>query len=592
MDTLQHTVPARLRARASSSPTAVAYMFRQSGSDEWQAVTWRSVLDTVDTLSSELVRVGLRAGDRVAIMLPTCPEWEYCQQATLAAGGVVVGLDSHDSDPNLLHVLTLTKPRLLIVQTMAELDRLRALFPSIDIAIVAERSDSLPSGVHGLAELLEAVPASGPSSAPSPQPDDLASIIFTSGSTGQPKGIAYTHRQLVLAIDGLIERFPSVREGDRLVCWLPIANLFQRVLNMFAMSCGATSYFVDKPEEVVPLAPGIRPTLFVGVPRFFEKLHGGLITELSHRPAPARALVRAAWAIGCRHAAAARAGTPPPLWCRLLFPAADRVLARIRALMGANLQFMASGSAPMPRWLLKRLHGLGWIVLEAYGISENVMPIAFNTLQHFRFGSVGKPLPGNELRFADDGELLVRGPGVFQGYYASPTITDALDADGFLHTGDYAHLDADGFLWLDGRKSEIFKTSTGRRVAPVPVEAALQTLDWVDHAVVIGRNRPYPIAILTITPHHRVAVALSEPATRAAIAAEATQACRHFPDYQQPGAFIVSPSPLAVASGELTFNQKIRRTPIENRFRAQIEQAYRRTASQTRKPTPPVIEAP
>lgn len=592
MDTLQHTVPARLRARASRSPHAVAYMFRRPGSDEWRAVTWRSVLDTVDTLAGELVRVGLRPGDRVAIMLPTRPEWEYCQQAALAAGGVVVGLDAHDSDRNLLHVLTLTKPRLLIVQTMAELDRLRALFPSMDIAIVAERSGSLPSGVHCLDELLEAVPAGGPRSAPLPQADDLASIIFTSGSTGQPKGIAYTHRQLVLATDALIERFPSVREGDRLVCWLPIANLFQRILNLFAMSCGATSYFVDKPEEVVRLTGDIRPTLFVGVPRFFEKLHGGLMAELERRPAALRALVHAAWAIGCRRAAAARTGKPPPLWCRLVSPVADRVLAPVRALMGADLQFMASGSAPMPGWLLERLHGLGWIVLEAYGISENVMPIAFNTLQHFRFGSVGKPLPGNELRFADDGELLVRGPGVFQGYYGDSAVTDALDGDGFLHTGDYAHLDADGFLWLDGRKSEIFKTSTGRRVAPVPVEAALKTLDYVDHAVVIGRNRPYPVAVLTITPHHPVAAALSEPATRTAIAAAASQACRRFPDYQQPGAFIVSRSPLAVASGELTINQKIRRIPIENRFREQIEEAYRLAMARTRNSTPPVIEAP
>ncbi|MBS0542168.1 MAG: AMP-binding protein [Proteobacteria bacterium] len=591
MDTLQHTVPARLRARASRSPNAAAYMFRRPGSDEWRAATWRSVLDTVDTLAGELVRVGLRPGDRVAIMLPTRPEWEYCQQAALAAGGVIVGLDVHDADRNLLHVLTLTKPRLLIVQTMAELDRLRALFPPTDIALVAEASDSLPPGVHRLADLLEAAPGR-PSSTPLPQPDDLASIIFTSGSTGQPKGIAYTHRQLVLATDGLIDRFPAIREGDRLVCWLPISNLFQRILNLFAMSCGATSYFVDRPEEVVRLAPAIRPTLFVGVPRFFEKLHGGLMAELERRPAALRALVRAAWAIGCRRAAAARTGKPPPLWCRLVSPVADHVLAPVRALMGADLQFMASGSAPMPGWLLERLHGLGWIVLEAYGISENVMPIAFNTLQHFRFGSVGKPLPGNELRIADDGELLVRGPGVFRGYYGDSSAGDALDGDGFLHTGDYAHLDADGYLWLDGRKSEVFKTSTGRRVAPVPVEAALKTLDYVDHAVVIGRNRPYPVAVLTITPHHPVAAALSQPATRTAIAAAASEACRRFPDYQQPGAFIVSRSPLAVASGELTINQKIRRIPIESRFREQIEEAYRLAMPRTRNSTPPVIEAP
>ncbi|MFC5767925.1 AMP-dependent synthetase/ligase [Thauera sinica] len=593
MEAAPCTVPGRLRDRALRTGDTVAFLHR-AGEDGWQSITWHDLLAQVRRLASHFARLGIRRGDRIVIMLPTGPDWELCQQAALTIGAVVVGLDSHDAPQNLQRALALTQPRLIVTSDEEPLDLIRGIWRLPEIAVVATAGAARSAAVHALDGLLAADPGSGVPAIPEPGPDDPATIVFTSGSTGHPKGIAYSHRQLCLAVDGLMERFPSVRQDARMICWLPLSTLFQRVINLLAISCGATSYFLDVPD-VMRFAPEIRPTLFVGVPRFFEKLHGGIQAGLENRSTAERTIVHAAWAIGSRRAAALRAGKRPPLWCRLLFPAADRVLARVRALMGPDLQFMASGSAPMPRWLLERLHGLGWTVLEAYGTSENVMPIAFNTLRQFRFGSVGKPLPGNELRFADDGELLVRGPGVFGGYYGESASSDTIDAEGFLHTGDYAHLDHDGFLWLDGRKSEVFKTSTGRRVPPAPIEAALKTLDYVDHAVVVGRDRPYPIALLTIAPQHPFAAKLSDPATHTAVAADALDACRAFPEFQRPGAIIVSPRALSVSGGELTLNQKIRRIPIEQRFRAQIDEAYRRSTQAHRGqpcPTLPVIEAP
>ncbi|MBN8224196.1 MAG: AMP-binding protein [Xanthomonadales bacterium] len=594
MDAPPPTVPARLRHRALLSPTAAAFMHRETDGEGWRAVSWREAVDTVDTLAANFTGLGVRPGDRIAIMLPTCPQWEYCHQAALAAGGVVVGLDSHDSEQNLRHVLLLTEPRALIVQTLADVERLSAFWPQAELFIIVERADVRPRAVHWLADLLGTTPQPPARSSRLPQPDDLATIIFTSGSTGQPKGIAYTHQQLLLATDALIERFPSVREGDRMVCWLPISNLFQRILNLFAMSCGATSYFVTRPEEVLRLTPDIRPTLFVGVPRFFDKLHGGIVAELERQPVLPRAMAHAAWAIGCRRAAALRDGLAPPPWVRLLHPLADKVLRRIRALLGPDLQFMVSGSAPLPASLLARFHGLGWLVLEAYGISENVMPVAINQLHDYRFGSVGRPLPGNELRFAADRELLLRGPGVFRGYYRDSAPSDNLDAEGFLHTGDYARLDEDGYLWLEGRKSEVFKTSTGRRIAPVPIEAALKTLAYVDHAVVVGRDQPFPVAVLTLDARHPRLAAMAGAALQHSIASDALAACAALPDHQRPGALIVSPHPLTVANGELTPNLKLRRRQIETRFSDSIDEAYRRAAQQPRAALTmlPVIEVP
>ncbi|PKO57340.1 MAG: long-chain fatty acid--CoA ligase, partial [Betaproteobacteria bacterium HGW-Betaproteobacteria-19] len=432
---------------------------------------------------------------------------------------------------------------------------------------------------HSLRALLDSKPEAIELPSP-PGPDDTATIVFTSGSTGLPKGIPYSHRQIILACDAISAHFPSVRGEARLVCWLPLSNLFQRILNLFAMSTGAQTFFVDKPDQIIRLLPEIRPTLFVGVPRFFEKLHAGIVAEIDRQPSPIRRLLHAAWKVGQRVAEARRAGRPPPAWCRALHPLSDRLLARVRALMGPELMFMASGSAPLPQWLMERFHGLGWLVLEAYGVSENVIPIAINTPEAYRFGSVGRPLPGIELRVAEDGELLVRGPGVFAGYLDGQVPDPVFDNDRFLHTGDYAHIDDDGYLWLLGRKSEVFKTSTGRRITPVPIEAELKKIDYVEHAIIAGRDRPYPVALLTIDPQHPLAGQIGESATLKRIGADAAAACQHFPDYQRPGAIIVSSQPFTILGGELTANLKVRRQPIEYRFAAQIEQSYQKAAEQ------------
>ncbi|WP_332670824.1 AMP-dependent synthetase/ligase [Aromatoleum sp.] len=574
------SLPERLRARAAASPDGIAYRYR-AGSDDWRSVTWREVALRVDALARQLARLGLRAGDRVAIMLAPSPEWEYCQFAVLTLGGVVVGIDAHDAPRNLKHILSLTQPRLLVTADDEKLRMLGALWHPPEIAITCAPNG--PGGSHALRDLLTAPDASS-EALPPPAPEDAATIVFTSGSTGQPKGIAYSHRQVTYACDAILERFPSLRPDARLACWLPLSNLFQRMINFCALTRGTTSYFVDDPAQIVGLLPQVQPTLFIGVPRFFEKLHAGILTEIAKRPAAVRALVLSAWAVGCRIAAARRAGRPPALAWRALQPLAAPVLHRLRAIVGEELQFMVSGSAPMPTWLLERLHGLGWLVLEAYGISENVIPVAANTPEHYRFGSVGRALPDNELRIAEDGELLVRGPGVFSGYYGEGTPAGPLGPDGFLHTGDFARIDGDGYVWLEGRKSEVFKTSTGRRVAPAPIEAALKQIDYVDDAVIIGRDRPYPVAILVLDPVHPVTGATRSEAA-ATIAADVAAACETFSDYQRPGVVILSPQPFTIAAGELTANLKIRRTPIESRFRAQIEAAYAHPAP--RKPAGP-----
>ncbi len=569
------TIPACLLERAARSPRATA--FHRRIADRWVGETWESVLARVRRLSGHLIHLGLLPGDRVVIMMPTSIEWEVCHLAALAAGCVVVGVDAHDASDNIRHIVRTVAPRALFVarqeqrQTVAEHMTVPPLFSVIN-------GPATEDGCHSLPDLL-ALPETALDSWPLAQTQDLATIIFTSGSTGQPKGVAYTHAQLCLACEAILERFGSVGEGTRFACWLPLSNLFQRIINLCGMIRGGESYFVDNPTQIIERLPEIRPTLFIGVPRFFEKLHTGIEDNLAKRPVWVRTGVSWARRVGHQFRQHERDGRRPNALLSVTHRLADRLfLSRIRGLMGPDLRFMVSGSAPLPVWLMEDFHALGWLVLEAYGTSENVVPIAINSPAAYRFGSVGRALPQNEVRLADDGELLVRGPGVFGGYYDSPTEESPLDADGFLHTGDYARRDADGFIWLAGRKSEVFKTSTGRRVAPVPIEARLKQLPYVDYAVVFGRDRPVPVALLCVNPTQLPGPPQPDaplPAgTLKRIADDLAAVCAGLSGHDRPAGVLVTRESLSIARGELTSNLKLRRAPIEARYLAHLEALY------------------
>lgn len=576
------TVAAWLTARAAQTPDQPAYWLRTPAGD-WTCASWGEVHGRVQALSLNLLRRGLQAGDRAVIMMPTIPEWEYCHLAVLSMGGVVVGVDAHDAPENIRHVLQTVRPRALFLASGDSLDSLKAMLPVMPDLVVALDSAEKP-GVESLQDML-AAPIDKDVPRPSVTPDHLATIIFTSGSTGQPKGIAYSHRQICLAANAILARFPFINEDVRMACWLPLSNLFQRIINLCAIISGSQSYFVDSPADIAKRLPEIRPILFIGVPRFYEKLYAGIQAEIARQPWPVRQVVRIAWRAGERFQRAHRVGRPPSLLLRLGYAMADApVLQRLRRTMGADLKFMVSGSAPMPTWLLEKLHGLGWLVLEAYGISECIVPIANNTLEAYRFGSVGRPLPENEIKLAEDGELLVRGPGVFSAYYEKPEIETPLDAEGFLHTGDYARLDEDGFLWLTGRKSEVFKTSTGRRIAPAPIESSLKQLPYVEQAVAFGRNRAAPVVLLCIDVRLLPGAPSVSPLPdhlRRTITQDIAAACSGLPSYQRPAGALITQRSLTVAAGEMTSNLKLKRDVIEDRYSPEIDRLYDMLARST-----------
>ncbi len=515
------TLPELLWARAAHTPDAQAVFHRQAG--RWEGSSWREIRSATQRIAAGLARRGLRRGDRVAVMAPTSARWMVVEMAILCLGGVVVGVDPHAPPAEITHLLRRLDVRALVTDTPARLAEVP--LPMLRASLGEGAAD-----VSGWDDLL----TSPALDAPGPAAGDPAMMLFTSGTTGVPRTIEYTHAQVLEALRAVRGALPELDATDRMIAWLPMANLFQRMVNLLAVSCGAATHFLDDPREILATIAEVEPTFFIGVPRFYEKL-------LASPEAP---------------------------------------------LLGGKLHYALTGSAPIAKGVLEALRDRGALVLEAYGLSENVVPMAMNRLSAHRFGSVGRPLECNEIRIAADGEVEVRGPGLFRGYHGEPGPGERFTADGFYRTGDLGRFDDDGFLHLLGRSTDMLKTSTGHRVSPSRVEAVYTGIPGVDRLVVVGEGRPYLVALVVPNPMEMAAVlsvdAALEPADLAASSAvrahllhEIELRASALAPHERVRRIAVLPEPFSVANGEVTPNQKLRRRALAERHSAVVDALYR-----------------
>jgi long-chain acyl-CoA synthetase len=537
-----------------------------------------------------LQAAGLIERQNIGIMAHTSQTWEIMQMAVLISGGVVVGIDAHDRDESIREIVHRTDLSGIVIDNPALINKLSPQsIEKLKFVICLEETTQEAGLINFLSlEDLNKIGAKASNGAEviKARKEYAATIIFTSGTTGTPKGIQYTHEQVLLACASILEIFPVFEPGSRMVCWLPLSNLFQRIVNFCGMHIEAATYFVEDPREVVKHLKTISPHLFIGVPRFFEKLHQGIMEEIRQRPSWMQKTIRWALNVGDASACVLREQKSPDFWLRICHGVADRlVLKRFRDILGTNLRCMISGSAPAPRWLLDWYHALGILILEAYGISENIIPVSMNTPQSFKFGTVGKPLTGNDIVIAEDGELLVKGDGVCSGYHRDDAGSTPLTGNGYLATGDYAEIDKDGFISLTGRKSEIFKTSTGRRIAPVGIECCMLRVPYVEHAVVFGANRKVLIALLSVSnspvlnqADRSELIAGESPPILASlcemIKRDMMKETASLPPYQRPAGILVTTRSFTVQGGELTSNLKVRRKIVEQAYQEAIERIY------------------
>lgn len=567
----ERTIATLLAIRAAESPLAVAFQ-QEVAEGRWEPVHWQDFASRVARLSQCLHAAGLRRGDRLALIAPVSLQWELLHHAALSIGVVVIGMDTHDLPDRIASMMCQAGIAAIATSATQTIARVSAgqLAACRLLLLLGDMTTTPDDGLawRSWADL-EALAPIAATDLPQPVTDDMATIIFTSGTTGAPKGIAYTHGQLCLAVDAICGAFSFADAGSRLLCWLPLSNLFQRMVNLAAIRQGATTYLLADPRRVMQAVAQVSPDIFVGVPRFFEKLHAGLVENIAAQPPIRQRLVNWAWNVGRRVRALERQRieiSAPQAWTHWL---AERlVLRRVRSVMGRRLRCMVTGSAPTPVRLLEEFHALGWLVLEAYGLSENVMPMAMNRVDDFRFGTVGRPLAANQITVDANGAIKVRGAGVFSGYLDDAAGT-VLDDEGFYITGDLGEFDPDGYLRLTGRSSDLIKTSTGRRVAPAGIEAVLRSVSGIDQAMLVGSGRKCLVALCACSAERTDPHALQsvEHALRKRVASLA--------EHDRPMAIALITRPFSIDAGELTPNLKLRRDAVAKKYSQVIEDLYR-----------------
>lgn len=568
------TLPDLLDRRAALTPSQPAYFVRQPDG-HWTPTTWLEFRNSVASLAVAFRRHGMGPGNRVGILARTSLGWESAQMAALACGATVAGIDPYYPDPLVNDLVARLNLTALIVEDAAALGRVSPANRDRCTFIASVRN-----GMHeGRGELpgleqLRSLEANAVGLDSAAQPHAAALVAFSSGSTGDPRPILYTHEQVVHACRAILELYPELSPDTHLVCWLPLANLFQRMINFCATAKGAVSYIVEDPHQVMEVVPIANPEVFVAVPRFCEKLRAGAMQQV--RESPARAwLVERAIALGAAvRIHEPRRGPISPLK-RIVAKLADHlVLARLRRVLGTRIKFIISGSAPMPRPLLEWFRAIGIPVLEAYGVSENLVPITANRLSACKTGTVGSPVGDNEVRIASDGEVRVRGRGVFLPSLGENVASAAaLTPDGFLATGDLGSVDEDGFLTLLGRRTEAYKNARGRWVSLTQIEAVLRELPEVEHAAVMRMPADLLIGVLAVSQPNGAATAVggSDAASLQDRLASTwrerlVHALPQLPEAMRPAGFLVVAAGFTPESGEITTNFKLRRAAIAEKF--------------------------
>ena len=505
---IHRSLPALYQQAVQEAPHAVHNLRRVHG--EWRGLSGAQLDKRMSHAALGLLELGVARGDRVGILAATRLEWVLADQAILHTGGVVVGIYPTLTAEEVAYQVAHSGCEVVFVadaEQLAKLDDQRAELPALrrvvvfDPAGVPEREDVLTLAA------LEALGAQVPQGRARLErswrelgPDDLATLIYTSGTTGQPKGVMLTHQNLVFTAAAAADAFPH-RPDDSSVVFLPLAHVLQRWANYYGTLTGATAYYAESHHTLMADIASAHPTIQVSVPRIWEKVHARVHEKLAEAPPYRQRMFAWALDVGRRAGPYLKAGQRLPLRLRLQHELATRVVFEPlkQRVFGRRIRYLTSGGAPIALELLEFFYALGILILEGWGLSETAAPVCMNMPDAFRFGTVGRPVPGTEVEVAPDGELLVRGPGIFQGYYRDPEATAAaFDARGFFHTGDIGVVDPDGFVRITDRKKDLIVLASGKNVAPQKLENHFKTLPLIDQCLVVGDQRPYLVGLFAV----------------------------------------------------------------------------------------------
>jgi long-chain acyl-CoA synthetase len=585
------TIPHRLLRQAAQHPSSIAYQAKLDG--RWQPTTWRTYAEQVRTAARALITLGFPRGGTVAILGFNRPEWVILDQAAMMAGGAAAGIYTTCSPDEVQYIVHHSEATVVLVEDAAQLAKItarRAQLPLLRWIVMMRGAGETGGDVltwDDFNRKAEATPDRElDARLDAIQPTELATLIYTSGTTGPPKGVMLSHANLSWTSQLLIDTGGGNLDGDTSLSYLPLSHIAEQMSTIhMPTTAGSTVYFAESIDKVPDNLKEARPTVFFGVPRIWEKFHAALSARLGELTGGKRRLIDWARRVCTEVNALRDRGEPLPRLLQLQYALADRlVLKKLKAALGFDrARALISGAAPIAPDVLAFFSSIDLPIREIYGQSEDSGPTSYNLPGRTRIGSVGPPLPGLEVKLAEDGEILVRGPNVFMGYYKEPEATAEALKDGWLCSGDLGAFDKDGFLTITGRKKEILITAGGKNIAPKNIEAALKQSPLVGEAVVIGDRRKYLVALITLDDAAaRKLVSAQADAVQLATAPEVHAALQKQIDevnqtlarVEQIKKFAVLPRPFGIDTGELTPTMKIKRKVITQRYQREIEAMY------------------
>ncbi|HVW46149.1 MAG TPA: long-chain fatty acid--CoA ligase [Solirubrobacterales bacterium] len=583
--TLADLLP-RAAARYGADPAV-----RYKEGDAWVDRSFQQVFEIVKPLALGLVALGVEKGDRVSILGNTRPEWTYFDYAALSIGATVVPIYQTNSPEECAYVLENSDAKVVVVENeeqLAKIREVRAGLPQLEqvVMMIGDADDAI--SMEGLAAKGgEVDPAVFQQRIDAVTPADICTFIYTSGTTGPPKGCIISHGNYRAMLD-MVNQTSVIEEEDVTYLDLPLAHSFALLIQLGSFDLGATlAYWQGDPNKIMPDLAELKPTYFPSVPRIFEKIYTAANSGMEKEGGLKKAIFDWSIKVGERTRAAERAGRKPGWLLQRQYAFADKkVLSKIRGLFGGRVRLAVSGAAPINPDILRFFDAAGVLVVEGWGMTETSTAATVAAGDDFTFGTIGKPFPGCEVRIADDGEILVKGPNVFQGYHKNPEATAETIVDGWLHTGDIGEIDSEGFIKITGRKKDIIITAGGKNITPANLEAEIRQHQLVSQCVVVGDRRPYLVALVTLDPEEAVAYAKEQglpedpaqlatnPEVRKVIEAHVEEINKKFARVEQVKKVAILPRDLTQEDGELTPTLKVKRAVVTQKHEKEIEELY------------------
>jgi len=593
----------------------VAARYKRDG--VWHDVSYTELGDVVQEVALGLIDLGIEAGERVCILANTRPEWSYADMAATSVGAVVVPIYQTNSPEECLWVISDSDACAVVCENDEQLAKIAAIrdrLPNLRIVIAidppsqalstngaapeaqANGTGSAVGDAHALQPItLEQVRGRGRGRSleelearrAGVSPEDPFTFIYTSGTTGPPKGCVLSHGNYRSMID-MISQAGEIQGDEVIYLYLPLAHSYALLIQLAVFDRGGTlAYFGGDTKQIVPELLEIKPTYLPSVPRVFEKIYTLAHGAIEAQPPEERERAKKAIELGMKVRDMLGRGEPIPEELRGPFEEADEQLFKnVREIFGGRVRHATSGAAPIAREILEFFWACGVPVLEGYGMTETATAATISTVENHRYGTVGRALPGVEIKIADDGEILIKGPNIFQGYHNQASSGFGAIEDGWLHTGDLGSLDQDGYLSITGRKKDIIITAGGKNLTPANIENDLKQCRWISQAVMHGDQRPYPIVLITLDEEEIPIFAREhglpedipslarEPAVRELIQREIDRANAKYAQVEQVKKFAILDHDLSQATGELTPTLKVKRNVVEEKYADVIDALY------------------